>query len=286
MNLLNINALSKGVSSTGLEKMIIPSILLHLFIIALVIAAPKLQIKRTSYAHIYTVSLVSAPSKKPLLSGVEKINKDIGKILPVTSTKNLQKVFKVKNKNNALPKPETEAKLKPEPQTESNSKPNSIVQGTFEPEERIKTGEPGFPEQRTDELTNRGPGFLYGTTAKSEEQNWANELINTDGSLINYSSSARKSAINRTAPSFIINPKPLYPTIAIKKKMEGVVLLRVEVLTDGGVGKIEVYKSSGHKILDESALEAVKNWKFLPAKSNGVSIKVMAGIPIRFELKR
>ena len=74
--------------------------------------------------------------------------------------------------------------------------------------------------------------------------------------------------------------------IAIMRKMKGVVSLRVEVLADGIVGKIELKRSSGYRILDESALRAVKKWRFLPATLEGVSVKAWASIPIRFELVR
>jgi len=256
MSLLNSKTLSNGASSIGLERTIIPSILLHLAIIALVIAAPTLYIKRTSYPQIYMVSLVSALSEKPLGLGEERINKEIGKIESINPIKNLQKVVKVENKKIAV----------------------------SEPEERIKTGHPGLPEQGAKELTDRDGGSLYGIKAKFQGQQGGEELTDRDGDPIRYSLSSRNPVLRSTDPSFIENPKPHYPTIARRRKMEGIVLLRVEVLGDGGVGKIEVKRSSGYKILDESALGAVKNWRFLPATLEGVSVKVWASIPIRFEL--
>jgi len=156
---LNSSTINNGSSSIGLEKMIIPSILLHLAIIALVIAAPTLYIKRTSYPQIYMVSLVSALSEKPLGLGEERINKEIGKIESINPIKNLQKVVKVENKKIAV----------------------------SEPEERIKTGHPGLPEQGAKELTDR------------------------DGDPIRYSLSSRNPVLRSTDPSFIENPKPHYP---------------------------------------------------------------------------
>ena len=83
MSFLNSKTLSNGASSTGLEKMIIPSILLHLAIIALVIATPILYIKQTSSTQIYMVSLVSAPSDKPLGAGEQQTDKEVQKIEPI-----------------------------------------------------------------------------------------------------------------------------------------------------------------------------------------------------------
>lgn len=287
MSLLNSKTLINGVSSMGLERMIIPSILLHLAIIALVIVAPTLYVKRTSYPQMYMVSLVLAPSDRSLWLGEERINKEVRKIEHINTIKNPQKVVKVENKKIAVPEPETE--VKPEPQAKSKPEPepkSSLVWSISEPEERIKTGYPGLPEQRGKELTDRDGGSLYGVKANFEGQQGGKELTDRDGALIIYSLSNRKPVLPSTAPSFIENPKPHYPMIAIMRKMEGVVLLRVEVLADGIVGKIEVKRSSGYRILDESALRAVKKWRFSPATLEGVSVKVWASIPIRFELGR
>jgi len=81
------------------------------------------------------------------------------------------------------------------------------------------------------------------------------------------------------------NPKPPYPEEARKKGMEGEVLLRVEVLANGWVGQIEVKRSSGHEILDRSALSTVKQWRFIPANRGNGSIPCWVNIPIKFHLQ-
>ena len=86
-------------------------------------------------------------------------------------------------------------------------------------------------------------------------------------------------------PRYAENPKPPYPEEAWKKGMEGEVLLRVEVLANGGVGQIEVKKSSGHEILDRSALHTVKQWKFIPAKRGEDPIPLWVNIPIKYQLQ-
>ncbi len=85
-------------------------------------------------------------------------------------------------------------------------------------------------------------------------------------------------------PDYKINPKPRYPIIARRSGYEGVVLLRVWVMGSGKVGKIELERSSGYEVLDKSAIEAVKNWIFIPGKRNGVSISSWVMVPIRFQL--
>jgi TonB family protein len=86
-------------------------------------------------------------------------------------------------------------------------------------------------------------------------------------------------------PKYVENPKPLYPQEARKKGYEGEVLLKVEVLANGGVGRVEVKKSSSYEILDRSALTAVKEWKFIPANQGNGSIPCWVNIPIKFQLQ-
>jgi len=86
-------------------------------------------------------------------------------------------------------------------------------------------------------------------------------------------------------PRYAENPKPLYPQEARKRGYEGEVLLRVEVLSNGWVGEIEVKRSSGHDILDRSAIQAVKQWKFVPAQKGETPVSVWVIIPVIFQLR-
>lgn len=90
--------------------------------------------------------------------------------------------------------------------------------------------------------------------------------------------------IERAFPDYQVNPKPRYPMLARRKGYEGTILLRVYVLESGGVGKVELEKSSGYEILDESALKAVKDWLFIPGKKDGEPIPSWVTVPIKFQL--
>ncbi|CAL1241177.1 energy transducer TonB [Candidatus Methylocalor cossyra] len=81
------------------------------------------------------------------------------------------------------------------------------------------------------------------------------------------------------------NPKPEYPAVARQRHWEGRVVLRVKVLADGRCGHVEVHQSSGHEVLDESALEAVRNWRFIPAKRAGQPVESWVNVPINFNLE-
>ena len=91
--------------------------------------------------------------------------------------------------------------------------------------------------------------------------------------------------MNGARPRYAQNPKPTYPQEAREKGYEGEVILRVEVLPNGRVGQIEVKNSSGYELLDRSALTAVKQWKFVPAKKGDTPIPLWVNIPVKFQLE-
>jgi protein TonB len=86
-------------------------------------------------------------------------------------------------------------------------------------------------------------------------------------------------------PYYADNPKPPYPREARNRGYQGEVLLRVEVLSSGKVGQIEIKRSSGYDMLDQSALSTVKQWKFIPAKRGEETVPLWVNIPIRFQIQ-
>ncbi len=56
--------------------------------------------------------------------------------------------------------------------------------------------------------------------------------------------------------------EPIYPTIARQRNLEGKVILELEISPNGSVNQVQILKSSGFEILDKSALESAKTWKF------------------------
>jgi protein TonB len=68
-------------------------------------------------------------------------------------------------------------------------------------------------------------------------------------------------------------------------RVEGKVVVLAEVLVDGRAGQVSLAQSSGNELLDQSALSAVKQWKFTPARKDGVIVTQAVRIPITFNLK-
>lgn len=85
--------------------------------------------------------------------------------------------------------------------------------------------------------------------------------------------------------AYLQNPKPPYPPLAFKSKLEGKVIILAEVLPDGRAGRVSISQSSGHELLDQSALTTVRQWKFTPARKDGVIVTQAVRIPITFSLK-
>lgn len=84
--------------------------------------------------------------------------------------------------------------------------------------------------------------------------------------------------------AYLNNPKPEYPLTARQRHWQGTVLLRVYVGADGRAQQVVIARSSGHDTLDESALDAVKQWRFVPAKRGDSAEASWATVPIVFEL--
>ncbi len=81
------------------------------------------------------------------------------------------------------------------------------------------------------------------------------------------------------------NPRPDYPRAAREAGWEGTVVLQVLVLPDGTAGNVTLHKTSGYSILDEAALNAVKDWRFIPAMDGNFAVKSMVRMPVRFDLR-
>jgi TonB family protein len=92
------------------------------------------------------------------------------------------------------------------------------------------------------------------------------------------------SAFVTASPLYRENIPPVYPAMARLRGYEGVVLVNAEILPDGRVGNTAISKSSGYTILDQSAMEAVKLWKFEPAKKAGKPFAIRVKLPIKFVL--
>ena len=84
---------------------------------------------------------------------------------------------------------------------------------------------------------------------------------------------------------YLNNPAPAYPAQSRQFGEQGKVLLRVLVKADGSVEQVNLRKSSGYDRLDSTALETVKQWRFVPAKRADQAIAAWVIVPISFSLE-
>lgn len=86
-----------------------------------------------------------------------------------------------------------------------------------------------------------------------------------------------------SAPRALYAPDPEYSEEARKAKYQGTVVLWVVVGPDGRTKDIRVQRSLGLG-LDEKAMEAVRNWKFEPARKDGQPVAVQINVEVNFRL--
>jgi protein TonB len=79
-------------------------------------------------------------------------------------------------------------------------------------------------------------------------------------------------------------PRPDYPESARRDGREGRVLLRVLVDDQGRSKQVEINSSSGSEALDRAAAEAIKRWRFHPARYGDKTVESWLRIPIEFRL--
>ena len=84
-------------------------------------------------------------------------------------------------------------------------------------------------------------------------------------------------------PVPVKTPPPRYPDSLKREGVSGVVAVIIVIDEKGSIMSSSIAKSS-HAEFERPALEAVKNWKFKPAKKDGNPVKVRVTIPLRFNV--
>lgn len=97
-----------------------------------------------------------------------------------------------------------------------------------------------------------------------------------------------KTALTEKPPRYgvdgLANPSPAYPWLSRRAGEQGRVVVRVAVDAAGDAGHVEISKSSGHARLDEAALDALRKWKFKPARRGERPVPGIVEVPVTFRL--
>jgi protein TonB len=88
---------------------------------------------------------------------------------------------------------------------------------------------------------------------------------------------------NVAAPERIKHVPPVYPDIAIRARVSGVVILELLVSPGGDVTDARVLKSI--PLFDQAAIDAVRQWRYAPTTLNGVAVPVILTVTVNFSLE-
>jgi TonB family protein len=86
------------------------------------------------------------------------------------------------------------------------------------------------------------------------------------------------------APRATVKVDPIYPDEAQAAHVAGVVLLEITIAADGSVSNARVLRSI--PMLDQAAVDAVRQWKYEPTVLNGVAVEVEMNVFINFTLSK
>ena len=128
-----------------------------------------------------------------------------------------------------------------------------------------------------------------GTLKRQNEASKSTQSSSTSGTASESSSAAGIQAAPTVdadyKAAYLNNPKPPYPAMAFKMRVEGTVILKALIQPDGKCSEVVIAKTSGNDSLDRSALNTVSQWQFTPAKAQGKEISQWVNIPITFSIK-
>ena len=162
----------------------------------------------------------------------------------------------------ALPSPPQTAPVKPKPPERQTEKPIEKPI-PIEPQPVQQAAEPEMPVETMDPSPQM-------ENSPAQPENVASALPDREPDY---------------QAAYLNNPLPAYPMVARRMGWQGRVVLNVEVLESGSPGQIKLHQSSGRDVLDNAAMQAVRGWRFVPARQNGQAVAKSFLVPIPFILK-
>lgn len=94
---------------------------------------------------------------------------------------------------------------------------------------------------------------------------------------------ALRPAVYRAA--YLNNPEPAYPPMSRRAGETGRVMLEVAISAEGRAQSVKLHTSSAYPRLDMAAIEAVRNWRFEPAREGERAVASLVQIPVDFTLE-
>jgi protein TonB len=88
---------------------------------------------------------------------------------------------------------------------------------------------------------------------------------------------------NIKPPQKLKHVNPVYPPIAQSARVQGIVIIEATIGPSGAVQDAKVLRSI--PLLDQAALDAVRQWQFTPTLLNGVPVPVIMTVTVQFTLQ-
>ncbi|MFP4040635.1 MAG: TonB family protein [Desulfosudaceae bacterium] len=166
-----------------------------------------------------------------------------------------------------------------EPQSKKKPRPPET---TDKPEKPSPRPEPQKPEPApvAEEKAAPAPEPTSAAREKEESARDKEDISNTHGDA-----AANMKVTRKAVPLYKSNPPPQYPRLARRRGYQGEVILSVHVNREGRVDNLWVFESSGYRLLDQAALEAVRSWAFEPGRKGDQPAAMWVKVPVLFELK-
>jgi protein TonB len=83
-------------------------------------------------------------------------------------------------------------------------------------------------------------------------------------------------------PKKVKNVSPVYPEAAKRARSQGVVILECNISPEGRVTDVKVLR--GVPLLDQAAIDAVRQWVYTPTLLNGTPVAVVMTVTVNFKL--
>jgi protein TonB len=85
------------------------------------------------------------------------------------------------------------------------------------------------------------------------------------------------------APQKTNDVRPVYPPLALAARVQGIVIIEATIGVGGRVVDARILRSI--PLLDQAALDAVRQWEYMPTTLNGVPVPVIMSVTVTFQLR-
>ncbi len=168
--------------------------------------------------------------------------------------------------------------VEPRPKPKPKPKPKPVIKPSIQPPPAAPR--PIVPKPVPDPPEAAQP---LDTDTGAQEAVLEPDAVTTDRNSA--AKAENRPAVQASVPRYDLNPPPHYPRVARRRNYAGTVMLDVLVTVEGRVEQVRIVESSGHDVLDQSALKSVKGWHFTPARQGDRPVEMWVQVPVRYELR-